>query len=1267
MWIYDLETLRFLEVNEAAVKHYGYPRAEFLRMRISDILPKEDVARLKAHVQTKRLRPQNSGEGRHLKKDGTIIYVDIISHKLIYKEHKAALIVVNDVTEYKQTRSALKESQAEFSDIIATAMDAITIIDERQRIVVFNPAAEKMFQRSAAQVIGEPLSLVIPDRFRKSHQGYVAEFGKSGATTRSAAHLGQFIGLRADGSEFPIEISISSVESSGQRRYTAIVRDISERVRAEETLRESEERLRSLYQITSKLAAQSDVSTLLKMISDDVAALLDVPGGVVHLYDSQRSEMEAVASTDSNIPVGMQPLRLGEGMTGRIVESHESMIIDDYKTWAGATAQYKDQPFYSVLGVPMLYGGELIGVLVAHGLHATASTKERNHKFTEQDVRLLSLFASAAAGAVYSARLLKSERKRRQEAETLQKATAALTSSLNLEQILNSLLDGLAQIVPFTSSAVLIDEGDQVRVVAGSGFADSEKAIGRLFPRKTSLIAEITRIHRPLIKKDVQADPGFGNWTSQVIRGWMGVPLIVRDKLIGYLTLDSDKPDFYNETHADMAMAFANQAAATLENARLFENSLQSTRRWATLHAASQELARISENLEQVYASIHNAASKLFPIEVFTIALLDDKRTSIDAVYLYDRGERSLAMNIPLEKGFSGRVIESGVSIKIDDDLESHPGEVDSVTFGSLDLTRSVLAVPLRVGDQVIGAMSVQSYEPNVYNSEDLLLLELLATQAAIAIENTHLFEDSRRNAQEFKALVETTRDISTQQNNESLLQMIVERATELLHSSVGGFYSYDAEHEELVSTFSTGIILQVGTRLKLGEGAMGRVALTRAPILIDDYQNWEGRSPRFENIPFRAVLGVPVLFGGELMGVLEVREYGESKRTFTQNDATLLSLFAAHVGSVLHNARLFDRLEERVEQFSTLHTIDLVIGSTTDLRVSLQVVLESIVRLLKVDAASILFYNPGTLNLEYAGGVGFHLDLTHAAVGLGDGLAGRAAVTRQIIDVPELSNAELPPPFRQMIEHEGFISYRGLSLIAKGEVKGVLELYRRSPFPSNPEWNDLLNLLTGQAAIAMDNAMLFNDLEHTSTELELAYDATIEGWAQALELRDHTTGGHTRRILETTITLAYKMGIPDSEISDVRRGVLLHDIGKMGVPDHILLKSSPLTDEEWQIMSQHPLNAYNLLSKISYLRSALDIPYCHHEKWDGSGYPRGLKGEQIPLSARMFSVVDVYDALSYDRPYRSAWPKEKIIEYIKEQSGKHFDPHVVEAFLEII
>jgi HD-GYP domain-containing protein (c-di-GMP phosphodiesterase class II) len=151
------------------------------------------------------------------------------------------------------------------------------------------------------------------------------------------------------------------------------------------------------------------------------------------------------------------------------------------------------------------------------------------------------------------------------------------------------------------------------------------------------------------------------------------------------------------------------------------------------------------------------------------------------------------------------------------------------------------------------------------------------------------------------------------------------------------------------------------------------------------------------------------------------------------------------------------------------------------------------------------------------------------------------------------------------------------------------------------------------------------------------------------------------------TLALARKIGVPDYEIPNIRRGALLHDIGKMGVPDDILLKPGPLTEEEWKIMRQHPQNAYNLLSKITYLHAALDIPYCHHEKWDGSGYPRGLKGEQIPLYARMFAVVDVYDGLSYDRPYRSAWPKEKVIDYIKAQSGEYFDPSMAEAFLKII
>jgi HD-GYP domain-containing protein (c-di-GMP phosphodiesterase class II) len=213
----------------------------------------------------------------------------------------------------------------------------------------------------------------------------------------------------------------------------------------------------------------------------------------------------------------------------------------------------------------------------------------------------------------------------------------------------------------------------------------------------------------------------------------------------------------------------------------------------------------------------------------------------------------------------------------------------------------------------------------------------------------------------------------------------------------------------------------------------------------------------------------------------------------------------------------------------------------------------------------------------------------------------------------------------------------------------------------------EFLHTLAGQAAIAIDSSQLFENLQRSNQELIQAYDTTLEGWARALELRDRETEGHTRRVTELTMRLARYMGVGDNEMVNIYRGVLLHDIGKMGVPDHILKKKGKLTPEEWVEMRQHPTYAYNLLAPISFLRGVMDIPYCHHEHWDGSGYPRALKGEQIPLSARIFSVVDNWDALLSDRPYRKAWPREKVKAYLKECAGTILDPRIVDIFLTMV
>jgi putative nucleotidyltransferase with HDIG domain len=205
---------------------------------------------------------------------------------------------------------------------------------------------------------------------------------------------------------------------------------------------------------------------------------------------------------------------------------------------------------------------------------------------------------------------------------------------------------------------------------------------------------------------------------------------------------------------------------------------------------------------------------------------------------------------------------------------------------------------------------------------------------------------------------------------------------------------------------------------------------------------------------------------------------------------------------------------------------------------------------------------------------------------------------------------------------------------------------------------------LAEQASIAIDNTQMFENLQRSNIELTLAYNATIEGWSHALDLRDKETEGHTLRVTEITEKLAHAFQFPENQIKYIRWGALLHDIGKLGVPDGILLKPGPLTEEEWVIMRKHPTYAYDMLSPIRYLSQSIDIPYCHHEKWDGTGYPRGLRGEQIPLSARIFAVVDIWDALRSDRPYRKAWPEKKVIEYLRSLSGTHLDPKVLDFCL---
>ena len=361
-------------------------------------------------------------------------------------------------------------------------------------------------------------------------------------------------------------------------------------------------------------------------------------------------------------------------------------------------------------------------------------------------------------------------------------------------------------------------------------------------------------------------------------------------------------------------------------------------------------------------------------------------------------------------------------------------------------------------------------------------------------------------------------------------------------------------------------------------------------------------------------------------------------------------------------------QLERRVEHMQALRRVDMAITNAVDVGLALDIFLEQAQALLKVDAAGVLLYDEHAQTLQPAAARGFGSEPARATrVALGQELAGFAALEQRTVYVQDLQSE---PRWGSVVarEHQrGYRAYWAVPMLTKGQLQGVIELYAERAFVPDAQWFEFLETFADQGAIAVESALLFRSLERSNAELQLAYDKTIAGWAYALDLKDEETAGHSQRVTQLAVRLAQRLGVDQRELIHIQRGALLHDIGKMGVPDSILLKRGALTEVERRLIEQHTEYARDLLAPIDFLRPAIDIPYSHHERWDGGGYPQGLAGQEIPLAARIFAIVDVYDALTSERPYRHAWSREDTLEHIQKESGRHFDPQLVEVFMAMI
>jgi HD-GYP domain-containing protein (c-di-GMP phosphodiesterase class II) len=698
--------------------------------------------------------------------------------------------------------------------------------------------------------------------------------------------------------------------------------------------------------------------------------------------------------------------------------------------------------------------------------------------------------------------------------------------------------------------------------------------------------------------------------------------------------------------------------------------SLEDTRQYAERMALLNRVARavsttlnLDNLLEIVYHEIINAV----PADSFFVALYDRHTDQLEFRIRVDGEVHEAPYVRPLGNALTAQVVNNRKHLLIRD-YELEKDHLPAMTLWGTGLpSRSWLGVPMQLGDEVLGVISVQAYSPNAFGERERELLSTIADTVAISIENARLYEEEIQRTARLTQIVKLGIDLASLRQEGEVLDTLVKRVAEVMESATCTVMLIDAEKNEAILTAQTGLPAGFSkTRIPLTLPSVRRLIETGEPLILADIDR---QDPSIRQILIRpdlkAFFAYPMLRGGQVIGVItlsSLRPYNPSAE-----EISACHLLAERAAAALENARLFEITEHHLQQVQSLRTIDAAIASSFDLRSILSLIINQIIAQLGVDAADVLLLNPHNYAFEYSVGKGFLTNtIEKSRFLLGEGVIGHQIMEHRTIHIPDLKAVIHNFVRAEIFLSEGFTTYSAVPLIAKGEIKGVLEVYQRTPNIKGGEWVEFLETLAGQVAIAIDNSQLFSNLQRSNLELSLAYDATIEGWSRALDMRDRVTEGHTKRVTEMALNLARTMGMSDSDLVHMRRGILLHDMGKMGIPDDILLKPDSLTEEEWKIMHMHPQYAFEMLSPISYLRPALDIPGSHHEKWDGTGYPRGLKGEQIPMAARIFAVVDVFDALTSDRPYRKAWPKDKAIQYILNEKGKFFDPRVVEVFMSL-
>jgi PAS domain S-box-containing protein/putative nucleotidyltransferase with HDIG domain len=1065
--------------------------------------------------------------------------------------------------ERQRAEVALRESEQQLRLLFERSNDAIFVIDKKNGFYLnANKAAEKLSGRTLDELKAKNIYDVEPKSMKERIQQISGE--------NDPLYLGEVSYRQPGGSTRIAELTILPVNDS---IVFGIAHDITEQIQSANALKRRAQELESLYSTSLEINTQTDLLPLLQMIVERAASLLNAHMGGLYLMQADGKTLELVVA--HNLPgfsAGIT-IQVGEGLSGKIAQSGQAIVIEDYSNWSGRASIYDKSPFRRVVGVPLRVKGKVIGVI-------NVTDDQQTGTYSSDEIRLVSLFADQAAIAVENTRLLDAIQR---ELSERKQAELALRES-----------------------------EERYRIVV----------------TQTPLVSFVTDSNGIFTLSDGKGLSGLGLLPGQVV---------------GQSVFDvyREYPDIVEDMQAALAGEARHRditvgtASFEIHYIPILEDNRVS--RVVGVAIDITERKKADESLresESSYRGLFNSVAEAIYIQDRDGRFLDVNEGAIN-MYGYSREEF-----IGRTPAFLAAPGKNDLDA-INDALQlAFAGKLQQFEFWGLRKNGEIFPKDVRV------------YK-GTYFGQDVVIA---------------LAQDITARKQAEQALQRRLKEITILHNlaRASILVNTIDEVVELVTQEVGNSFYPDNfgvlfldESKKILRVHPSyrGITENIPEYVHPEKSIAGPVAVSGKPRRIADVK----LEPNYveATADIRSELCVPIKAGEQIIGVINA----ESKQLdfFSEDDERLLLTIASQMAIAIERIRLFNSERERRQEAETLRDATAALSTSLDLDHVLKSILTSLKQVVPYDSASVFMLEEDRMRITSAHGFKNPEEIIGQTFPANDTLFQEVLKNRRPIF---LEDAQLDPRFNHWGETIHIHGWMSVPLITRGEVIGIITLDNRKKSAYNQEAGALAQAFGHQAAAAIENARLFEGMQRSLEELNLAYESTIEGWSKAMDLRDRETEGHTLRVTQMTTTLAQAMGITGEDLVHIRRGALLHDIGKMGVPDRILLKPDRLKEDELVLMRRHPQYAYDMLSPVSYLHPALAIPYSHHEHWDGNGYPQGLTGEEIPLAARLFAIVDVWDALTSDRPYRPAWTRQEAMNYILELSGKQFDPNVVKKFL---